>query len=43
MRETTRQLGRNALTIKVLFGGNKKGCLGGVLPADKHLAEMGAT
>ena len=27
-KEITRQLGRNALTIKVLFGGGKRGCLG---------------
>ena len=42
MKEITRQLGRNALAIKVSFGGGKRGCLGEVFPADKYLAKAGA-
>ena len=42
MKEITRQLGRNALAIKVSFGGGKIGCLGEVFPADKYLAKAGA-
>jgi hypothetical protein len=41
MKEITRQLGRNALAIKVSFGGGKRGCLGEVFPADKYLADTG--
>ena len=41
-KEITRQLGRNALVVKVLFGGNKKGCLSEVFLMDKYLAEAGA-
>lgn len=41
MKEVTRQLGRNALAIKVSFGGGKRGCLGEVFPRDKFLVEAG--
>ena len=41
MNNITRQLGRNALAIKVSFGGDKRGCLGKVFPADKYLTDTG--
>ena len=41
MKEITRQLGRNALAIKVSFGGGKRGCLDEVFPADTYVAEAG--
>ena len=41
MKEITGQLDRNALTIKVLFGGDKRGCLDAVFPTDKYLADTG--
>ena len=41
MKEITRQFGRNALAIKVLFGGGKRGCLGEVFAGDKFLEEAG--
>ena len=41
MKEITRQLGRNALAVKVSFGGGKRGCLGEVFSSEKFLAEAG--
>ena len=41
MKEITRQLGQNALAIKVSFGGGKKVCLGEVFNAEKFLREAG--
>ena len=35
MKEITRQLGRNALAVKVSFGGGKRGCLGEVFSREK--------
>jgi hypothetical protein len=41
MKEITRQLSRNALAIKVLLKGSKRGYLGEVFPADKYLVDTG--
>ena len=41
MKEITRQLGRNALAVKVSFGGGKRGCLGEVFSGEKFLEEAG--
>jgi hypothetical protein len=41
MKEITRQLGRNALAIKVSFGGSKRGCLGEVFSRERFLEEAG--
>ena len=41
MKKITRQLGRNALAIKVSFGGGKGGCLGKVFAGDNFLEETG--
>ena len=41
MKEATRQLGPNALAVKVSFGGGKRGCLGKVLGIERYKDELG--